>query len=124
MSRELCHSLGPFTIIEPIPILSFCDAVRFRFARSERDYLRGLATEVGGMMGEGFSLNDAAGLGLPVGGSGGVAILSSLLDALEFKGPLERVTRIAESEPQHGWILPFFCFANPYKIKWNPICCA
>ena len=46
LSRDLAHSLGVFTQVEPIALESYCAACLCRFASSERVYLHRLANEI------------------------------------------------------------------------------
>ena len=45
MPRVLQHSIGFCTVVEPTPLLSYCAAIQFRFAHSEREYLLRLHQE-------------------------------------------------------------------------------
>lgn len=46
LSRDLAHSLGVFTHVEPIALEPYCATCLYRFAASEKVYLRRLANEI------------------------------------------------------------------------------
>ena len=109
MSRKLCHSLEEFTIVDPIHLGSYCAAILFRFAQSEKDYLLGLATQTRDLVGCNLSLRDSDEHGLPDSGICGKSILGSLLDAVQLKGSMIEVKVLAQNTnaQQHAWVLSF-----------------
>jgi len=44
--------LKPFTGVDPIPIIGYCDAIRYRFASSERAALLQLKEDILGVLGD------------------------------------------------------------------------
>ena len=76
------HTIGTFTAVEPIPIVSYCAAVRFRFAISECQYLHELRDDVLTMLGDHNVLCALPGRVIPSGGLNSPPILQSLLEAL------------------------------------------
>jgi len=107
MSRKLCHSLGFCTVIEPIPLASYCAAILFRFAHSEKEYLLNLQKDAVALVGDSLALGRTNAHGIPEGGLACPPILCALLDAIHLDGPLKQVRSICASNPAHNWILSF-----------------
>ena len=106
MSRQLAHSIGPFCIVEPIPIISYCAAIRFRFASSIAEQLEALKTDIIDMLGDELPLVCLNG-SLPLGNVNDPCIAQCLLNPLKFTGHLSFAKLIASRKAEHSWILTF-----------------
>ena len=99
--------------IDPISLKAYCAAVQFRFASSAREYLFELRDKVIGMIQDDLPLSPPAIRGLPFGNMDSPPILCSLLDSLEFIGPMSSVPNICANNPEHNWILTYPISACP-----------
>ena len=79
LSRQLCYSMGVCSIVQPVPIEAYCNAIIYRFASSERDYLYALQSKVQSIFGSDASLLEASSRGLPNGGLNSTSILRIFL---------------------------------------------
>ena len=102
-SRKMTNSIGFCSMISPLPISSYCAAVRFRFASSEAPYLRELMKDIFAMLEDDLPLASLSGR-MPLGGIDSPCILQCLLDALAFRGPLQVVKTLDTSSP-HMWCM-------------------
>jgi hypothetical protein len=106
MPRKLCHTLEFCTLVNPLPLLAYCNACRIRFAHSERTYLLELARAVAAEVGGSSARVDMLPIGatdrydLPHGRLGNDSILCNLLDAIYLKGDFNNLIL---SEPDH-WL--------------------
>ncbi len=82
MPRDLMHSIGFCTIVEPLPLLSYCAAVQYRFAHSESEYLVGLYIKVMHDFESVFPCSQLQGWNLPDGNLNSPCILGALFDCL------------------------------------------
>jgi hypothetical protein len=107
ISRELSHSLGGFTHIEPCALESYCAACLYRFASSERSYFLSLERKIKERVLLCLPFSERRHRYLPSGGLSSPCILQQLLDALDFKGFLTKIHDSCEATPAHSWILNF-----------------
>ena len=119
MPRNLCHTLEFCTLVNPIPLRAYCNACRFRFAHSERDYLLELARTVAAEVAGSSARVDQLPIGatvrydLPHGRLGNDSILCNLLDALYLKGDFDSLIL---SEPDH-WLASYPIAEVPAKYS-------
>jgi len=85
-SRKLINSVAFCSGINPLPIVSYCSAVRYRFAVSEAPYLIQLREEFFSFVGDSSPL-PLVGLAqiIPHGGMNSPSILQCLHDTLSLK---------------------------------------
>ena len=85
-ARNLTNSIGFCTNVDPIPIRSYCTAVRFRFAISEAPYLYQLKQDVFALVGDSAPLSRFGNI-MFHGGIDSPSILQCLEDTLAVFGP-------------------------------------
>jgi hypothetical protein len=119
MSYRLLHTTGFCTSVQSIPINAYCAAIHYRFAHSEREYLRELHRKVLVLTQDSLSrigiLSDSH--RIPFGRLDSPCLLGSLLDALNLNGSLRDVNRIARTDPDMNWILNFPSIAFPSHFR-------
>ena len=97
-SRKLSNSVAFCSGFNPLPIMSYCSAVRCRFAVSEAPYLIQLKEDFYYFVGENSPLAVLANI-IPHGGMSSPSILQCLHDTLSRKGYLHNVCSEFESNP-------------------------
>jgi len=107
MSRQLMYSIGFCSLIEPLPLKAYCSAILFRFASGIRIYLSQLRQEVVKLLGDSAYVINYLNHGVPTGGLDSQPMLCTLLNALNFQGPLNVVRSVCSRIPEHKWILEF-----------------
>ena len=101
-SRALTNSVGFCTDIDPLPIGSYCAAVRYRFAVSEANYLIQLKEDFLKFVGDCSPLITLADI-MPHGGVNSPSILQCLHDTLALKGPFV----LPSLNSANSWILTY-----------------
>ena len=101
-ARALTHSVGFCTDIDPLPIRSYCAAVRYRFAVSEASYLIQLRIFFFEFVGDCAPSIRLANI-MPHGGIDSPSILQCLHDTLALKGPFV----IPTLNSANSWILTY-----------------
>jgi len=105
-SRKLTNSIAFCSGINPLPILSYCSAVRYRFAVSEAPYLIQLQEDFFDFVGDNCPLVGLANI-IPHGGMLSPSILQCLHDTLSLKGYMSNVYEQIRINPQFAWILNY-----------------
>jgi len=105
-SRKLTNSIAFCSGINPLPILSYCSAVRYRFAASEAPYLIQLREDFFSFIGDNSPLIGLANI-VPHGGMASPSILQCLHDTLCLKGYMSNVHEQIRLNPSHAWILNY-----------------
>ena len=106
MFRNLANTVAFCTLVDPIPIVTYCSAIHFRFASSEAQYLLELRKSIFDLLGDSIELIGLVGQ-LPQGNIDSKYILQFLIDALNFKGHLSNLHSAASHLPEHSWILNY-----------------
>ena len=121
MSRKLSHSIGFFTAIDPIPLSAYCEAIRFRLAHSEKDYLNVLLADVTSRAGDRLFLDSPPATwskyGIPDGGFAIPSILEFLLDAINLDGVYSVSKASWSALPEHDWICDYPNSTYPFCYK-------
>jgi len=110
MSRKLCHSSAAFTVVEPVPLCSYCKAIQFRFAHSEKGYLEALRIKVSERAGDDLTCSEGMRIGtygIPGGGLATPSILEFLLDAINLNGVYAESKDSCSALPEHAWICDY-----------------
>ena len=105
-SRKLINSVAFCSGINPLPILSYCASVRYRFAASEGPYLIQLREDFFALVGDSSPLVRVANI-IPHGGLDSPSILQCLHDTLNLKGYLHKVYEQIRINPEFAWILAY-----------------
>ena len=86
MSRELMHTLEPFSAKSPNALPPMCKAAHARFAHSEQEALQGLLSETLALIGSNVTMREINSYRFSDAGLGGTPFVNTLVDALERKG--------------------------------------
>ena len=87
MPRPLMKSVSLCSVVTPVWLDPYFNAVLLRFASSEREYLFNLDAEAKSLAGSSRTLRQFARDRLPIGNLDTVPILQNLIDALHLSGP-------------------------------------
>ena len=115
-SRKLTNSISFCSGIDPLPILSYCSAIRYRFAASEAPYLIQLREDFFSFIGDNSPLVGTANI-IPHGGMLSPSILQCLHDTLCLKGFMQNVHPQIRINPAHSWILSYPVSSLPVGSK-------
>ena len=115
-SRKLTNSISFCSGIDPLPILSYCFAIRYRFAASEAPYLIQLQEDFFSFIGDNSPLVGTANI-IPHGGMLSPSILQCLHDTLCLKGFMQNVHPQTRINPAHSWILWYPVSSLPVGSK-------
>ena len=111
-ARALTNSIGFCTDIDPLPIRSYCAAVRYRFAVSEANYLIQLKEDFSEFVGDCAPLIRLANI-MPHGGIDSPSILQSLHDTLALK----RLFILPSLNSANSWIPSYPLSSLPQGCK-------
>ena len=115
-SRKLSNSMSFCSNVNPLPIMAYCSAIRYRFDVSEAPYLIQLKEDFFSFIGDNSPLVGTANI-IPHGGMLSPSILQCLHDTLSLNGYMQNVYSQIEFNPAHSWILSYPISSLPVGSK-------